>query len=149
MTIATETGMAAGPLSLPLELAPEQAELRDRARIFIDEVVIPLEEKAERNHVPALVVGLGGIWTEALDDVAVVPLPADPGRVEGAIRSLRGAPILTGGRGGERLDIAAAAAAAARVGELLLEHGLGLLELNPVVVHPRGCVALDAVGWRR
>ena len=29
--------------------------------------------------VPALVVGLGGIWTEALDDVAVIPLPASPG----------------------------------------------------------------------
>ncbi len=29
--------------------------------------------------VPALVIGLGGIWTEALDDVAVVPLPASPG----------------------------------------------------------------------
>ena len=27
--------------------------------------------------VPALVVGLGGIWTELLGDVAIVPLPAD------------------------------------------------------------------------
>ncbi len=27
--------------------------------------------------VPALAIGLGGIWTEALDDVAIVPLPAD------------------------------------------------------------------------
>ena len=27
--------------------------------------------------VPALVIGLGGIWAEALDDVAVVPLPAE------------------------------------------------------------------------
>ena len=26
--------------------------------------------------VPALVIGLGGIWTEVLDDVAIVPLPA-------------------------------------------------------------------------
>ncbi len=32
--------------------------------------------------VPALVVGLGGIWTEVLDDVAIVPLPASPARVE-------------------------------------------------------------------
>jgi acyl-CoA dehydrogenase len=47
MTIATEP--AAGRLALPLELEPEQAELRDRARTFIDEVVIPLEQKAERH----------------------------------------------------------------------------------------------------
>jgi acyl-CoA dehydrogenase len=47
MTIATEP--AAGRLALPLELEPEQAELRDRARAFIDEVVIPLEQKAEQH----------------------------------------------------------------------------------------------------
>ena len=42
--------------------------------------------------VPALVVGLGGIWAEALDDVAIVPLPADAERVEKAVLSLRGEP---------------------------------------------------------
>jgi hypothetical protein len=99
--------------------------------------------------VPALVVGLGGIWTEVLDDVAIVPLPADGRRVEAAIRSLRGSPLLTGGRGRASLDVRAVAAAAARVGELLLEHRLALLELNPVVVHGQGCVALDALARRR
>jgi acyl-CoA dehydrogenase len=49
MTIATEPTTPSSPLSLPLELEPQQAELRDRARRFIDEVVIPLEQKAEQN----------------------------------------------------------------------------------------------------
>ena len=31
--------------------------------------------------VPSLAIGLGGVWTEALDDVVVVPLPATPERV--------------------------------------------------------------------
>jgi len=31
---------------------------------------------------------------------------------------------------------------------VLLDQGLDLLELNPVVVHRDGCVALDAVGRR-
>jgi hypothetical protein len=67
-----------------------------------------------------------------------------------AIAALRGGDQPSaGGRGGERLDIAAVAAAVARVDELLLEHGLGLLELNPVVEHPQGCVALYAVAKRR
>ena len=52
--------------------------------------------------VPALVIGLGGVWTEALGDVAVVPLPASPERVAAALRSLRGAPLLTGARGAPR-----------------------------------------------
>ena len=41
--------------------------------------------------VPALVVGLGGIWTEALDDVAIIPCRPSPARVERALRGLRGA----------------------------------------------------------
>jgi acetyl-CoA synthetase (ADP-forming) len=96
--------------------------------------------------VPALVIGLGGIWTEAFDDVAIVPLPADAERVSRAIRSLRGAAALEGGRGGDAVDLDAAAALAAAVGSLLLESGLDLIELNPVAVHLDGCVALDAVG---
>jgi hypothetical protein len=98
--------------------------------------------------VPALVVGLGGVWTEALDDVAIVPLPADAERVERAILSLRGAAALAGSPGGEAVDLPAAAALAAAIGLLLLESGLDLLELNPVVVHPEGCVAVDALGRR-
>ena len=95
--------------------------------------------------VPALVVGLGGIWAELHDDVAVVPLPAGPERVEAALRSLRGAPLLSGGRGRPPLDLDAAARLAAAVGELLLESGLGLIELNPVFVDERGALAVDAV----
>ena len=95
--------------------------------------------------VPALVVGLGGIWTEIHDDVAVVPLPATPERVEEALRSLRGAPLLTGARGGPPLDVAAAARLAAGVGDLLLAEDLALIELNPVLVHERGAVAVDAL----
>ncbi|HSD25381.1 MAG TPA: acetate--CoA ligase family protein [Solirubrobacterales bacterium] len=95
--------------------------------------------------VPVLTVALGGIWTEALRDAAVIPLPADAALVAGRMRSLRGAELLTGGRGGEALDLEAAAELAARLGELLLDGDLALIELNPVVVHRRGCVAVDAL----
>jgi acetate---CoA ligase (ADP-forming) len=95
--------------------------------------------------VPVLTVGLGGVWTEAFGDVVVVPLPADAQRVERALRSLRAAPLLTGARNTAPLDIAAAAALAARAGALLLAAGLELIELNPVLVHSRGAVAVDAL----
>ena len=95
--------------------------------------------------VPCLVVGAGGVWTEALDDVAVVPLPATPERVEAALRTLRSAALFTGGRGQEALDVGAAARLAVAAGEILLSSGLELLELNPVLVHERGAVAVDAV----
>jgi len=99
--------------------------------------------------VPALVLALGGIWAEALDDVAIVPLPASPERVERALRSLRGAALLDGRRGGPALDLAAVAAAGSRVGELLVDLELDLLELNPVVVDGGHAVALDGVARRR
>ncbi len=89
--------------------------------------------------VPVLTVGLGGVWTEVFGDAAVVPLPADPERVERTLLSLRAAPLLDG------VDVAAAAALAARVGALLLERDLELIELNPVLVNARGAVAVDAL----
>ncbi len=101
--------------------------------------------------VPALIIGLGGIWTELLDDVAVVPLPADRRRVERALRTLRGAAMLHGGyggRGGGTLDVAALSKLAEQVGAMLLEHRPQLVEIecNPVIVGPpgQGAIAADA-----
>src|SRR5436190_2849217 len=129
------------------------APAADGARVLVERMAAPGVEVliAARADavVPALAVGLGGVWTEALDDVAIVPLPADPERVEEAILSLRGAAALAAGRGREPVDLPAAAAVAAAVGSLLLESGLDLLELNPVVVHSSGCVAVDALARRR
>jgi len=95
--------------------------------------------------VPCLVVGAGGVWTEALDDVAVLPLPATPERVAAALRTLRAAALFSGGHGRPALDVAAAARLAAAAGDLLISSGLELLELNPVLVHEGGAVAVDAV----
>jgi acetate---CoA ligase (ADP-forming) len=95
--------------------------------------------------VPVLAIGVGGIWAEALDDVAILPLPADADRVERAIRSLRAAPLLTGQRGSAPLAIAAAAELAARAAALVVAEGLSLLELNPISVGRDSAVAVDAV----
>jgi acetate---CoA ligase (ADP-forming) len=89
--------------------------------------------------VPVLTVGLGGVWTEVLADAVVVPLPADAERVERALGSLRAAALL------DAVDVTGAAELAARAGALLLEEGLELIELNPVIVSPRGAVAVDAL----
>ncbi len=136
----------------------EMAPLADahHGTILVERMAPPGVELIVAAHtdgvVPALVVGLGGIWTELLRDVAVIPLPADAARIERAIATLRGAPLLLGGRGGrgraggDRVDVAAAARLAARVGALLLERGLATVECNPVLVGEpgAGAVAVDA-----
>jgi acyl-CoA synthetase (NDP forming) len=78
--------------------------------------------------VPTLVVGLGGIHVEALDRVAIVPLPAEEPRISAALTRL-GLP-------------AAAAAIAAQIADAA--EGLQLLECNPVLIHPDGAVVVDA-----
>jgi hypothetical protein len=94
--------------------------------------------------VPVLVIGLGGVWAETLDDVAVLALPVTAAAVEAALRGLRGARVLTGGRG-EPLAVGAAARLAVGACEVAITHRLVLLELNPVIVTPAGAVAVDAV----
>lgn len=151
----------AGVLELGVEGEPQvraayrrlaEADGHEQAGVLVERMAPPGVElllAATRDAVvPALVVGLGGIWTELLQDAAVVPLPASPERVERALRSLRGAPLLTGGRGSPALDLSAAAELAAQAGRLLLEQDLELLELNPVFVRERGAVAIDASARR-
>jgi acetyl-CoA synthetase len=119
------------------------------ARVLVEAMApagLELLVSARRDAVvPVLTVGLGGVHAEVLRDAAVIPLPADAERVERALLGLRGAPLLTGARTGAAVDVAAAARLAARAGELLLEGDLELLELNPVLVHSRGAIAVDAL----
>jgi acetyl-CoA synthetase len=120
-----------------------------RPRVLVEAMApagVELLVSARRDAVvPVLTVGLGGVWTEAFGDAAVIPLPADPPRVERALRSLRAAPLLTGARNSAPLDIAGAAALASRAGTLLLDEDLELIELNPVLVNTRGAIAVDAL----
>jgi acetyl-CoA synthetase len=118
--------------------------------MLVERMALPGVELIVAAHtdgvVPALVLGLGGIWTELLRDVAVIPLPADSERIARAVATLRGAPLLLGGRGRAGADVAAAATLAARVGRLLLERSLATVECNPVLVGEPGggAVAVDA-----
>jgi hypothetical protein len=109
-------------------------------RLLVEEMAPPgveLVVAARRDGVvPALVIGLGGVWTEALDDVVVVPLPAEPDVVLAALRRLRAATVLSGGRGRAPVDLDSLAVLAHRTGELLIAGGFSLIELNPVIVGP-------------
>src|SRR5262245_17067985 len=95
--------------------------------------------------VPHLIVGLGGIWVELLKDVAVLPMPASPEAIERALDGLAGASLLRGDRGRPAVDVAAVSRLAASVAGLLLDEGLALVELNPVIAGPSGAIAVDAL----
>jgi acyl-CoA synthetase (NDP forming) len=99
-------------------------------------------------HFGAVVmVGLGGIAVELLNDVALAPAPVGVERARGLVTSLRGAPLLGGARGRPPLDVAAVAEAVSRVSWLAADLGprLGDLEVNPLIVrrHGEGAIAVD------
>ena len=56
---------------------------------------------------PVILLGLGGIFVEILDQVVIRVAPIAPGDAREMIEQLRGAPILKGARGHRRSDVAA------------------------------------------
>jgi acyl-CoA synthetase (NDP forming) len=94
---------------------------------------------------PVVLVGLGGVYAELLDDTAVALAPVDAPQAEELIRSLRGSAILAGARGRPPVNVAAAAEAVAALSRLAASRpDLGEIEINPLLVAPDGALALDA-----
>jgi acetate---CoA ligase (ADP-forming) len=94
---------------------------------------------------PIVVVGLGGIWTEALKDVVLMSPDLDEDEIVAALGTLKGAALLDGLRGAPPSDKKAVARVAAKLGALMrATPDLLDIEINPLVVHPEGAVALDA-----
>ena len=78
-----------------------------------DGVELLLGSRRDPRFGPVVAVGLGGVYTELLEDFAIGLAPMDAEEAERLLRSLRGAPLLLGARGRPPLDLAAAARAAA------------------------------------
>jgi acetyltransferase len=95
---------------------------------------------------PTVLVGLGGVFVEALDDIALGLAPLDHDTARGLIAKLRGYQALTGARGMDPVDLDGLAAVLSAVGDLLVTvPEIAELDLNPVRVGTDACVAVD---WR-
>jgi len=93
-----------------------------------------------------LMVGGGGIWAEAMEDVAFLALPATPEDIESALRRLRLAKLFDGARGRPPLDVPSAVAAIAGLAEAYAaETWVDEVDVNPLILRPRGCVAVDTL----
>jgi acetate---CoA ligase (ADP-forming) len=95
-----------------------------------------------------LLVGLGGIWVEALGDVRLLPVDADDTQVIEALNKLRSAKLLTGFRGAPPADIDAVVRAVLALGRLMrTTPEIVEVDVNPLRVHGKGqgATALDAL----
>lgn len=97
---------------------------------------------------PVVLVGLGGILTELLQDVVLIPAGVERSQIERALRSLKGARLFDGYRGSPPADLDAAITVVETLSGLLLQHPeIVEADLNPVRIHGRGqgATVLDAL----
>ena len=110
-----------------------------------DGLELVVGSKRDPRFGPIVLVGLGGIYAEVLDDVAVALAPVDEDEADRLIRSLRAASLLDGARGRPPLDVAAAARATAALSRAAAAcHEIAELEVNPLLVLPDRVLGLDA-----
>ena len=97
---------------------------------------------------PVILVGLGGILTEVLQDVVFIPAGVGRCDIARALRSLKGARLFDGYRGSPPADVEAVINVVETLSGFLLQHPEILeADLNPVRVHARGqgATVLDAL----
>lgn len=95
-----------------------------------------------------LLVGLGGIWVEALADVRTLSASASEQTIREELMKLRAAKLLTGFRGAPAVDVDAVVRAVRSIGRLMLTNpDIVEIDVNPLLVHARGegVTALDAL----
>ena len=94
----------------------------------------------------SVLVGLGGVLTEVLDDVAIRLAPVTPRVAMSMLDDLRGRRVLDGVRGRRGIDRAAIAEMLVALGRLGAERKDVLeVDLNPVIALPSGALAVDAL----
>ncbi len=97
---------------------------------------------------PVILVGMGGIMAEVMDDSALGVAPLDRPRAAAMLASLKGFPMLDGARGRPKCDTAAVVDILLALSDLALAcPSIGELDINPLMVMPvgEGAKAADAL----
>jgi acyl-CoA synthetase (NDP forming) len=101
------------------------------------EVVVSCLRKTDFG--PVMSIGTGGVAIELYRDVTHLALPVTPDQVRAALGRLKLWTLLKGFRGKPAADVDALVDAAVRLGDMFLSSpDIQELELNPVIVSPRG-----------
>ena len=95
---------------------------------------------------PVIMLGVGGIFAEVLDDVVFCRAPASVASVHAALGRLRSQRLLDGYRGMPPVDRNAVAAIGARLSEIIAANpSISEVDLNPVIASGDGVIIVDAL----
>ena len=125
--------------------------LTSKRRYLIEEMAAPgleliISAKRDSSFGPFVMVGLGGIYAEALRDTVTRLAPLTRMEAEEMLEQLRAAALFAGFRGQSKLDRAALASTLVALGQFLCQQPrVASIELNPVRVYSSGLLALDAL----
>ncbi len=103
--------------------------------------------KRDPQYGPVVLIGSGGVLAETIADVQFALPPFDVAHARRCVDRLKLRPLLDGVRGKPAVDIDAFCAAAARFSEMAAALGevLAEVDVNPVIVHENGAIAVDAL----
>jgi acyl-CoA synthetase (NDP forming) len=96
---------------------------------------------------PLVLVAAGGVLVEVIHDRRLALPPIDEDAARRLIDGLAMRPLLDGVRGAPPSDVDVLARAISRLSVLAVELGdlIAQLDINPMIVSPTGCVAVDAL----
>lgn len=92
---------------------------------------------------PTLMFGLGGVWVEALQDIAFRVCPLTRKDALEMIQEIKGYKILKGFRGKPAGDLDALVNTILKCSKMMMENKIQEFDINPLFVQPKGVVAVD------
>ena len=153
LTHKTEAGGVSLSLNTPDEVmagAERLLSLADDARLLVQEMVeggleLLVGVSNDPTFGPCVTAGLGGVYVEALSDVARLLPPFDAREAESALSKLRSRVIFDGFRGGPTVQIPHISDIMVKISELATELGnmVTEMDINPLIATAEGCVAVD------
>jgi acyl-CoA synthetase (NDP forming) len=160
----TEVGGVALGLGSESEVRRAYTQMRERVALkapqaAIDGVIVAPMAKGVAELIlgsridpifgPVVMVGLGGIFAEILQDTVVQMAPVSEAQAMAMLKSLKAFAVLDGARGRPRADLEAAARAVAALSQFAAAHAgaVSEIDINPLLVKAKGegAVALDAL----
>lgn len=99
--------------------------------------------KMDKQFGAIVLFGLGGTLVEVFKDVSLRIAPIDKRQALEMIAEIKGYPILAGARGERPVNLDKIAETIAAVSRLISENDIQELDLNPVFVNEKDCLAVD------
>jgi acyl-CoA synthetase (NDP forming) len=147
---AEEVERAAGAMTESIArykpgLKPERYLVEKQVAGTVAELIVGISRDPQFGLV--MVVGMGGVLVELVDDTATLLLPTSRDTVASALGGLKVAKLLKGYRGKSAGDVEAAIDAIMAIAAFADAHRdrLAELDVNPLMVLPKGAVAVDAL----